>query len=172
MAAEEVEAVHRAGLVHDLGRVGVPNSVWDKPAALTRGERDKVQSHTLLTEQLLRNCAALAAIEPVASAHHERLDGSGYHRRCTGAQLSKAARLVAAADCYQAMTEGRAHRSARLPDEAAAEVREMARTGALDPTPSTRSSPRRGTGSAAAVQRCLPASRLAKWRSSGSSPAG
>jgi len=128
----DARTIRRAGLVHDIGRVNVPNSVWDKPSSLTRSERDRVETHALVTEQLLRRSPALAALEPVASAHHERTDGSGYHRRLGAAQQSLAARLVAVADCYHALCEDRAHRPARLPGEAAAEVRALAKAGRLD----------------------------------------
>jgi DNA-binding NarL/FixJ family response regulator len=67
-----------------------------------------------------------------AGAAHERLDGSGYHRRLTAAQLNQAQRVIAAADCYQAMTSDRPYRTAKPPDEAAAELRTMTRTGRLD----------------------------------------
>lgn len=132
LSEEDSRTVRRAGLVHDIGRVNVPNSVWDKPGTLTRSERDRVETHSLVTEQLLRRSPALAALAPVASAHHERADGSGYHRRVTAAQQSFAARLVAVADCYHALGEERAYRPARPPDEAAAEVRMLAKAGRLD----------------------------------------
>lgn len=132
LSHDDSRTVRRAGLVHDIGRVNVPNSVWDKPGSLTRSERDRVETHSLVTEQLLRRCPALAALEPAASAHHERADGSGYHRRLGGAQQSAAARLVAVADCYHALGEDRSYRPARSPDEAAAEVRALAKAGRLD----------------------------------------
>jgi HD-GYP domain-containing protein (c-di-GMP phosphodiesterase class II) len=125
--------VRRAGLVHDIGRVAVANSVWDKPGVLTRAERDRVQTHPMRTEQLLARSPGLAALVDVAGAHHERADGAGYHRRLPASALPPAARILAAADRYQAMTEPRAHRGAREPADAAHELREEARTGGLDP---------------------------------------
>lgn len=125
--------VRRAALVHDLGRVAVPNSVWDKPGPLTRAERDRVELHPLRTEQLLTRCPALTALASVAGAHHERADGRGYHRHVPASSLPPAARLLAAADRYHAMTEPRAHRAAHSPDDAARELRDEARTGGLDP---------------------------------------
>lgn len=132
LSDEDTRMVRGAGLVHDIGRVGVPNSVWDKPGPLTRSERDRVETHSLVTEQLLRRCPALAVLEPVASAHHERADGSGYHRRLGAAQQSVAARLVAVADCYHALGEDRPFRPPRSPEHAAAEVRALAKAGRLD----------------------------------------
>ena len=120
-----------AALLHDLGRVAVSNTVWDKAGKLTRDERDRVESHTLVTDQLLRRLPALAALADVAVAAHERLAGGGYHRRLGRGQLSEPARVLAAADCYQAMVSDRPHRPALSPDAAAAELREMAGRGEL-----------------------------------------
>jgi HD-GYP domain-containing protein (c-di-GMP phosphodiesterase class II) len=128
----EVLRARRAGLVHDLGRTAVPNSIWDKPAALTRAEFDRVQLHPLLTEQMLRRAGALATLTAIAACHHEKADGSGYVKGLTAAQLSPAARILAVADRYQAMTQERAHRPALTPEAAAAEVRRMATQGHTD----------------------------------------
>jgi len=94
----EAGRVRRAGLVHDLGRTAVPNSIWDKPGPLTRAERDRVQLHPAFTEKMLRRAAALDALNPVAACHHERADGSGYFKGLTSHQLSPAARILGAAD--------------------------------------------------------------------------
>ncbi len=99
-----------AALVHDLGRVAVPNTIWDKAGPLTRDERDRAETHALVTDQLLRRVPYMATLAGSAGSAHERLDGSGYHRRVTGGQLDETQRVVAAADCYQAMTSGRPHR--------------------------------------------------------------
>ncbi len=74
----EVRRARRAGLVHDLGRTAIPNSIWDKPGPLTRAERDRVQLHPALTEKMLRRAGALDVLNPVAACHHEKPDGSGY----------------------------------------------------------------------------------------------
>jgi len=121
-----------AALVHDLGRVAVPNTVWDKPGPLTRDERDRAESHALVTDQLLRRVALTAAVADVAAAAHERLDGSGYHRRLSAAHLDQPQRVVAAADCYQALVSDRPHRPARSARDAAAELRAMASSARLD----------------------------------------
>jgi HD-GYP domain-containing protein (c-di-GMP phosphodiesterase class II) len=121
-----------AALVHDLGRVAVPNTIWDKPGPLTRDERDRAESHALVTDQLLRRVPYTASLAAAAGSVHERLDGSGYHRRVAGAHLDPAQRVVAAADCYQAMTSDRPHRTALTPTDAAIELRAMSATGRLD----------------------------------------
>jgi HD-GYP domain-containing protein (c-di-GMP phosphodiesterase class II) len=121
-----------AALVHDLGRVAVPNSIWDKPGPLTRDERDRAESHALVTDQLLRRVPYTAALAGAACSSHERVDGSGYHRRVNGAHLDEAQRVIAAADCYQAMTSDRPYRGRRPTGDAAAEMRAMSAAGNLD----------------------------------------
>ncbi|HWW53448.1 MAG TPA: HD domain-containing phosphohydrolase [Acidimicrobiales bacterium] len=121
-----------AALVHDLGRVTVPNTVWDKPGPLTRDERDRAETHTLVTDQLLRRLPYTAALADAASSAHERLDGAGYHRRATGAGLDRAQRVLAAADRYEAMTSDRPHRPALTAAAAAAELRALSAVGVLD----------------------------------------
>ena len=121
-----------AALVHDLGRVAVPNLVWDKPASLTRDERDRVEMHALVTDQLLRRVPFTQSLADVASGAHERVDGSGYHRRLAAAHLDDAQRVLAAADCYQALVSDRPHRAALARDDAATELRTMSAAGRLD----------------------------------------
>ncbi len=115
--------LRRAGLVHDLGRVGVANGVWDKPGALTTPEWERVRLHPYYTERILSRCPALVALVEPASSHHERLDGSGYHRSRPADALSRSDRILAAADVYAALTADRPHR-ARLADETAARTLE------------------------------------------------
>ncbi len=88
--------------------------------------------HPYYTERILARPAALARLGAVAALHHERLDGSGYHRGLTASQLPPAARLLAAADVLHALTEPRPHRPARSPQEAADELRRETRAGRLD----------------------------------------
>jgi HD-GYP domain-containing protein (c-di-GMP phosphodiesterase class II) len=128
----EVRVLRRAGLVHDLGRLGVSNAIWDKRAALTAVERERVRLHPYLTERILSASPALASLGSLAAQHHERLDGSGYPRGLNASALSPAARILAAADAYQAMTEPRPHREARAAAEAAGELRAEAGQGRLD----------------------------------------
>jgi HD-GYP domain-containing protein (c-di-GMP phosphodiesterase class II) len=121
-----------AAFVHDLGRVAVPNSIWDKPGPLTRDERDRVETHPLVTDQMLRRVPFTAALAGSAAAAHERLDGSGYHRRLGAGQLDETQRVIAVADCYQAMISDRPYRRAIPRDRAAIELRTMAAEGRLD----------------------------------------
>ncbi len=128
----EALVLWRAGLLHDLGRVGVSASVWTKPGPLTEREWEQVRLHPHYTERILARSPALAAIGALAALHHERLDGSGYHRRLPASLLSPSARLLAAADVYRAMLELRPHRPARTPEAAATELERVAQAGGLD----------------------------------------
>ncbi|QGH69772.1 HD domain-containing phosphohydrolase [Pseudactinotalea sp. HY158] len=123
MAEGDRSALHRAGLVHDLGRLGVSNAVWDKAAPLTPVERERVQLHPYLTERILTRVPALAGLGRLAGAHHERLDGSGYPRGTGGEGTGMPARILAAADCYEGWLEPRPHRPAMPRSEAASRLR-------------------------------------------------
>jgi HD-GYP domain-containing protein (c-di-GMP phosphodiesterase class II)/DNA-binding CsgD family transcriptional regulator len=123
--------LRRAALLHDLGRVAVSSAIWDKPAALSPPEWEQVRLHPYYTERILATSPLLEPLAAIAGAHHERLDGRGYHRGITA--VPPLARVLAAADVFQAHTEPRPYRPALAPDAAAAEVESIARTGALDP---------------------------------------
>jgi HD-GYP domain-containing protein (c-di-GMP phosphodiesterase class II)/DNA-binding CsgD family transcriptional regulator len=133
LGEDDVAAVRRAGLFHDLGRVGVSNLVWDKPGPLTAAEWEQVRLHAYHTERVLARSPVLAPLAELAGMHHERTDGSGYHRGVTSAVIPIGARVLAAADVFHALTEVRPHRPARSPEQAAQEVEAMAAAGALDP---------------------------------------
>jgi HD-GYP domain-containing protein (c-di-GMP phosphodiesterase class II) len=127
----EVRTLRRAGLVHDLGRLGVSNAIWDKRGPLGIGERERVRLHPYLTERMLKQSAVLAPLGAIAVQHRERLDGSGYPRGLKGFAISRPARILAVADAYQAMREPRPHRPERSADEAAAELRTEVKAGRL-----------------------------------------
>jgi HD-GYP domain-containing protein (c-di-GMP phosphodiesterase class II) len=128
----EVRELRRAGLVHDFGRLGVSNAIWDKRGPLGAGEWERVRMHPYLTERMLRQSEALAPLGAIAVQHCERLDGSGYPRGLSGAGISRPARILAAADAYQAMREPRPHRAERSAGDAAAELRTDVKAGRLD----------------------------------------
>jgi HD-GYP domain-containing protein (c-di-GMP phosphodiesterase class II) len=127
----EVDRLRRAALVHALGRAGVPNTIWDKPEALTTGELERMRLYPYYTDRILRR-GSLAGLADLASASHERLDGSGYPRGLGGAALPMSARVLAAADVYDALTSARPHREALPPEQAEEELREQVRAGLLD----------------------------------------
>ena len=129
---EKTELVRRAGLVHGYGRLGVSNSIWDRPGPLSLGERERVRMSPYLTERMLRQSAVLAPLGEIAVQHRERLDGSGYPRGLSGGAISALARVLGTADAYQAMREPRPYRPARSAQDAAAELRAEVRAGRLD----------------------------------------
>jgi len=125
-------AFTRAALVHDVGRVAVPFHIWQKAAPLTPDEWERVRLHAYHTGRILSRSPYLTRLAPVSTGHHERLDGSGYHHGATAVALTPAARLLAAADAYHAMTEPRAHREALAPSRAAELLGAEAHAGRLD----------------------------------------
>ena len=123
-----------AALAHDLGRVAVSAAIWDKPGPLNDSEWEAVRLHPYYSERLLSRARSLARAGQLAGMHHERVDASGYHRGARAAAQSIAGCLLATADVYAAMRQARAHRPALDPEQAAAELRRMARDGELDAT--------------------------------------
>ena len=149
--------LRRAALVHDFGTTVVPNSIWDKPGPLTRTEFDRVELHPMLTEQMLRRSPALAVLNPVASAHHEKCDGSGYHKRVQADADDLGACVLAATEIYVGLTTERADRPPFSPADAAAELRRLESEGVLEPRASravlVAAGPRRAAGAARASGR-------------------
>jgi HD-GYP domain-containing protein (c-di-GMP phosphodiesterase class II) len=132
LRAPDVQLLYRAGLVHDLGRMGVPNSIWEKHGPLSDYDRERIRLYPYLTGRILSRVAGLKDVAAVASAHHERLDGSGYPRGLSGASFTSAQRLLAAADMYQALTEDRPYRAAHPAAAAGDLLRREVRQARLD----------------------------------------
>jgi HD-GYP domain-containing protein (c-di-GMP phosphodiesterase class II) len=132
LPGEDVTAVRRAGWLHDLGRVGVSSAVWTRPGPLSAHEWEQVRLHPYYTERVLDRTPFLRQLGAIASAHHERVDGSGYFRATRSVPLL--ARVLAAADAYHAMTEPRPYRPALPPERAATYLRNEVGSGRLDAT--------------------------------------
>ena len=132
MSDAEVRHVRRAALVHSFGKLGVSNAILDKPSPLGAGERERIRMVPYLTERMLRQSPALAALGALAVQHAERLDGSGYPHGLSGTAISRPARVLAAADAYQAMREPRPYRAATSPEVAAKKLRDLVKEGRLD----------------------------------------
>ena len=129
----DTRLARRTAHVHDLGRVAVHPRIWDKTGHLTADEWEQVRLHAYHTERVLSPSPALAQLGGIAGAHHERLDGSGYHRGVGGGALAPVARLVAAADAFHAMTEPRSHRAPLAPEQAADVLVRKTQAGKYDP---------------------------------------
>jgi HD-GYP domain-containing protein (c-di-GMP phosphodiesterase class II) len=132
LSAADAADLRRAALVHDIGRVAVSAAIWDKAGPLGDGEWERVRMHSYYTERILARSPALARLSEIAAAHHERMDGTGYHRRYPAALQPPSARILAAADVYRALREDRPHRAAFSLPAAAAELRREAASGRLD----------------------------------------
>jgi putative nucleotidyltransferase with HDIG domain len=131
MGIVDREKLRAAALVHDIGRLGLPNAIWDKPGPLSRSERLRVEEHSWFTQQILRSSEIFEPLCDFVEVH-ERLDGSGYHRRVRAAALPPGARLLAVCDVYAALIADRPHRRAFTKGSAAQLLAEEARVGRLD----------------------------------------
>ena len=131
LPAAEIRNLRRAAWAHDLGLHGVPATILEKPGPLTPTESERMRLHAYYTERMLARPPALARIGAIAALTNERLDGSGYHRGLSGAVIPVAARILAAADAYQAMTEPRPYRAALTVTAAAATLHAEVRAGRL-----------------------------------------
>jgi HD-GYP domain-containing protein (c-di-GMP phosphodiesterase class II) len=130
--ARTAAALEVAALLHDIGRLAVTNVIWEKPDSLTAAEWEQVRMHPYHSERILATSHALEDVAPIAGMHHERLDGSGYHRGSSARDQPLAVRVLAAADAFQARTQNRPHRAALTPEQAAEELGREARAGLFD----------------------------------------
>ena len=115
--------LRRAALMHDIGKLAISNRILDKPARLTAAEFARVKEHPLFTQWVLERVGCFRDLAPVAGAHHERLDGSGYPRGLGPAELTLPMRVLAVADVYEALTAERPYRPALDSDDALAVMR-------------------------------------------------
>jgi HD-GYP domain-containing protein (c-di-GMP phosphodiesterase class II) len=120
----DIVDVRRAGLLHDLGKLGVPNLILDKPGRLDPAEFEVIRRHPELTLRILSPVPAFAGVAEIAACHHERLDGRGYFRGLTEPELEIGARIVAVADVFEALTADRPYRAAMSTEAALAIMRE------------------------------------------------
>ena len=132
LVAEEIRALRLAGLLHDIGRVSVPNSIWTHPGPLDWSAWERVRLHPYYTGRILGPIEQLAPVADIATAAHERLDGSGYPQHRKAQSLSLPARILAAADMAFAMSEDRPHRPALSSEAIAREMAAEVTAGRLD----------------------------------------
>ncbi|MPY92712.1 MAG: hypothetical protein GEV08_06455 [Acidimicrobiia bacterium] len=133
LGASEAHAIWRAALVEDVGRVGVPAGVWDHPGRLGVDGWEQVRLHPYLSERVIAHGTGLTHLVRLAGAHHERLDGTGYHRGMAAGAIATPARLLAAADVFVALGADGPHRPAFDPEAVVATMRQEVRDGRLDP---------------------------------------
>ena len=126
MSDDEVEEIHLAGLLHDLGKVGTPDAILRKDEALTEDEWFYIRQHPEKGAEVLSHLARYENVAGIVRCHHERLDGSGYPSGLTAADIPEASKILAVADSYHAITSDRPYRPARSSFEALKELRELA----------------------------------------------
>jgi HD-GYP domain-containing protein (c-di-GMP phosphodiesterase class II) len=132
LADDERADVRRAGQIHDLGCVSVPNRIWNKKGPLNRAEWERIRLHAYHSQRILTVAEPLRKVGELAGLHHERLDGSGYHRALPSAATPLPARVLAVVEAYQSMVEERPWRPALTQSEASRVLCEDVRAGRLD----------------------------------------
>lgn len=132
MRGSDVALVRRAALVHDVGRVGLQAQLLSKGGALSPAEHERIRLHTYLTERVFAASDVLRPVGAIGAMHHERLDASGYHRGLAGPTIPPAARLLAAANAWCALTEARPHRQTMTEAEASRALMGLGKSGQLD----------------------------------------
>ena len=131
MSADAQRDLRRAGLLHDIGKLAVSSRILDKPGKLTDEEFAAMKAHPAFTLRILERVACFRPLAAMAAAHHERLDGSGYHLGLAAFDLSRSARILAVADVFEALTADRPYREAMPIEKALGIVRGDERHGAV-----------------------------------------
>lgn len=123
LSSQQIEAVHWAALLHDIGKIGVPDNILNKPGPLTDEEWKVMKQHPQIGSDIVAPIKMLAPVAPIIRAHHERFDGNGYPRGLKGDQIPIESRVLAIVDAYIAITDERVYRVGRSHEEAIAEIR-------------------------------------------------
>src|SRR5437764_1691964 len=133
LSETEVERIYMAGLLHDVGKIGVPEAVLQKTGRLTPEEFEQIKKHPEIGARILRDVKQLEDILPGVLHHHERYDGRGYPSGLAGENIPRMGRIICLADCFDAMTSSRTYRKALPLEVALTEIRRCAGTQ-FDPT--------------------------------------
>jgi putative two-component system response regulator len=129
LTADEVQALHRGGFLHDIGMLAIPDGILRKAQALEPAELELVQSHTVIGDQLCANLRSLQAVRPIVRSHHERLDGSGYPDGLRGDDIPLVAQIMTIVDIYEAVTTDRPYQGAQSVAEAIEILRRQVERG-------------------------------------------
>lgn len=133
LAPEQLRALHRGGVLHDVGKIGIPDSILLKPGPLTREEREVIKAHPVIGERICSPLKSLRHVLPIIRHHHERYDGSGYPDGLAGDAIPLTARILQVVDLYDAFTTQRPYKPAYDPERAFAIMREETARGWWDP---------------------------------------
>lgn len=128
LAPDQLRVIARGGYLHDLGKIGIPDQILNKPGKLTPEERAVIETHPELGYEMASTASSLTEVLPVILHHHERVDGCGYPHGLAGAEIPIEARVVAVADVWDALTSDRAYRRGWSPAEALAHIEDGAGT--------------------------------------------
>ncbi len=132
ISQEEIGNIERAGALHDIGKIGIPDVIINKPTRLTPEEFEKIKEHPAIGEQMIRPIPFLNRARAIIRHHHERFDGRGYPDGIKGDEIELGARIMAVADTFDAMTSDRSYRQARSVEEARVEI-DQCRSTQFDP---------------------------------------
>jgi putative nucleotidyltransferase with HDIG domain len=126
LSDDEVRLAYLAGMVHDIGKIGIPASILEKPGPLTPQERRAMEEHSSIGERILANVEAYTEIAMIVRHHHERMDGEGYPDGLSGSDIPVISRIICVADAYNAMTSDRPYRDAMPSSVAREQLRQSA----------------------------------------------
>jgi putative two-component system response regulator len=132
MGEDEVASLERGGYLHDVGKIGIPDTILLKPGQLTREEYVLMQQHTVIGERLCGNLRSLAPVRPIVRHHHERLNGSGYPDGLRGDAIPLSAQIVGIVDAFDAITMSRPYRAPRSREQAFDELVADGQSGLFD----------------------------------------
>jgi putative two-component system response regulator len=116
----DLDALYRGGIIHDIGKIGVPDSILLKPGPLDVEEQIRMHAHPIIGEGIVRPLRSGTSLLPIIRHHHEHFDGTGYPDRLRGVQIPRLARIVSVCDAYDALINDRPYRPGRSPEEAMA----------------------------------------------------
>ena len=130
---DDLLALQRGGYFHDIGKIGIPDAILLKPAALSSDEYERMKEHTLIGDRLCGELRTLSGVRSIVRSHHERLDGSGYPDGLRGDAIPLLAQIIGIVDVYDAITTARPYKPALPPDDACEQLRREAARGWRDP---------------------------------------
>jgi putative two-component system response regulator len=133
LSKEELSALDRGGYLHDIGKIGIPDSVLLKPTRLTPDEFELIKQHTIIGDRLCGELRSLRLVRQIVRHHHEALDGTGYPDGLRGEDVPLLAQIVGIVDLYDAVTSSRPYRDALPPEHAYAELRKECALGRRNP---------------------------------------
>jgi putative nucleotidyltransferase with HDIG domain len=120
---EDIKLIRSAALLHDIGKIGIPDNILQKPDALSKDEWAMIQKHADLGAEIVNRASNLAKVAELIKAHHERFNGTGYPSGIRGEAIPLGARILSVVDAYSAITDGRIYRAARSHEDALQEIK-------------------------------------------------